>query len=113
MVSRIGKKIFKGKETWVLKEKLEAPPARTQRTEVYGKKWNAVELSMKGAGLVKVSVRDAGTPLGVFLRKGETPPAWKPDPNDDRPLPSFGGTNRPGFPHVQNAFYAANVTKNL
>lgn len=110
-VAHTGKRKFEGSETWTLRSEQEAPRGIVHEAELSGRQWNRIDLPVKGPGMIRVTVPQAGAPLGIFLPAGEKPPALKPDPGDDRPLPVLGNTGRSGWPQMQTASGGATWTK--
>lgn len=113
VLTREDKKSRKGLEKWSFKEKLKAPSPHVKATSIKRNSWNAINLSLKNASSIKITVRDAATPLGIFLPKGEKPPKWQQYPDDDRPLPLFGDSGKAGFPQMQTVSDGAVWVKNF
>ena len=110
---RSGKQVLQGREQWTLEQQPETPTVMTHKMAVNPAQWNAVDLPVDGPGMVQIRVQNAATPYGVFLPKGETPPEWKPDPTDDRPLPFFGKSRISGAPQVQTPFEGASWSRDI
>lgn len=110
-VARIGGRKYEGSEIWNLRSEHEAPQRVVRKAKLSDKRWNKIDLPVKGAGLIRVTVPQAGAPLGIFLPKGEQVPSLEPDPSDDRPLPVMGNSGRAGWPQMQTAFEGATWTK--